>query len=340
MKKSGSSRIVLSLFLPIGVLFLIAWWGGNAPNTLEDAEITDANCSPIPSEKQKGAHVFARFDTTNFEYLKRNNIEWVTLVPWAFQDDFNSAFLSFHRGDTLMLKRRDSSWMRRIERARDAGFKVFVKPHIWLHEPTQGSWRSDIFPDNEADWAIWQERYRDFIFHYASLAEAAGAEMFCIGTELTRLSLEKPEFWKSLIPEIRSIYSGKITYAANWYKEYENLTFWGDLDYIGIQAYFPLVKNEYPSVQQISEGWKKYIPKLESIHKKYNRQILFTELGYKSTSDSAVDPWTWIEDPASQNKPSRSKPKPIATRLSSKKSGLKIGLQAYTSGNLRAIMPG
>ena len=64
---------------------------------------------------------------------------------------------------------------------------------------------------------------------------------------------------------------------------------------IGIQAYFPLVTNEYPSVQQISKGWKKYLPTLKAFHKKYDRKILFTELGYKSTADSAIKPWQWIE---------------------------------------------
>lgn len=97
-------------------------------------------------------------------------------------------------------------------------------------------------------------------------------------------------------------YSGKITYAANWYNEYEKIIFWDDLDYIGIQAYFPLVENEYPNVEEISEGWNKYLPSIESVHKKFNRKIIFTELGYKSTSDSAISPWEWIENPASQNK--------------------------------------
>lgn len=147
-----------------------------------------------------------------------------------------------------------------------------------------------------------EKSYRDFILRYADLAEQAQAEMFCIGTEFSRLSVEKPLFWKSLIRDVRLIYSGKLTYAANWYNEFEKITFWEDLDYIGIQAYFPLAKNKYPTVKQISKGWKKHLPTIKSVYKKYQRKILFTELGYKSTADSAISPWEWMDNPYSDHK--------------------------------------
>lgn len=56
------------------------------------------------------------------------------------------------------------------------------------------------------------------------------------------------------------------------------------------------MKNEYPTTQEIAEGWKKYLPTFETIHKTFNRPIIFTEIGYKSTADSTVDPWKWIDD--------------------------------------------
>jgi hypothetical protein len=149
---------------------------------------------------------------------------------------------------------------------------------------------------------MWKKNYREFILHYARIAEKNDVELFCVGVELSKLSTKKSEFWKNLIKDVRKIYSGKITYAANWYDEYEKITFWKDLDYIGIQAYFPLVKNNSPSVDQISKGWKKHMRAIESIHNKYNRKVLFTEMGYKSTADSAIKPWEWIEYSPDQKK--------------------------------------
>ena len=114
--------------------------------------------------------------------------------------------------------------------------------------------------------------------------------MYCVGMELTRLSIEKPEYWRSLIADVRKVYSGKLTYAANWYKEYDRVEFWDDLDYIGVQAYFPLTKKDAPSVDDVSKGWKKYIPDMESIALQYKKPLLFTEIGYKSMLGTAEKP--------------------------------------------------
>jgi hypothetical protein len=250
-------------------------------------------------EKQKGAHFFGRIDSTNYAALSQNNYEWITLVAWGSQLNCNSPMMEHHYGDSLRRLRSDSNWVKRIESAHAAGFKVFLKPHVWIDSPADGKWRSDIFPKNEENWELWKESYRDFILRYAKIAEQTKAEMFCVGTEFSRLTLEKSSFWEGLIREVRAVYSGKITYAANWYNEFEKITFWDQLDFIGIQAYFPLVENNNPSVKQISKGWNKHFLNIEKIHKKYKRNVLFTEMGYKSTADSAIKPWEWIQSSSS-----------------------------------------
>ena len=239
--------------------------------------------------------MFGNIDSTNFDFLKRSNIEWVTMVTWSYQEDYDSVGLVHHHGDSITMRKRDSSWVKRLKRLRSSGFKVFFKPHIWIYTPSNGTWRSDIFPTSDDNWEAWKKSYRDFILRYAIVAEEAKVEMFCVGTELTKLTIGKPEFWKTLIKDVREVFSGEITYAANWSKEYEDITFWDDLDYIGIQAYFPLTENKNPSIEQISEGWNAYLPTMDSLSKKFNKQILFTEIGYKSTADSAINPWEWID---------------------------------------------
>ncbi len=246
-------------------------------------------------QKQRGAHVFGRIDTSNFDFLTRNNIDWVTLVPYASQEDYDSPEVRHNRRNRGNSQERDSLYVERINSIQAAGFKVFLKPHVWMHEPTNGKWRSDIFPTSDENWKKWSESYMEFILRYARIAEFSGAQMFCIGAEFTRLTLEKPEYWDRLIKEVRGIYKGRITYAANWYEEYENIGFWGELDYIGIQAYFPLVDHDSPNVQEISEGWTRHLSSIEAIHKKYRKQVVFTEVGYKSTVDAATEPWVWID---------------------------------------------
>ena len=311
MKNDNPHRSTFSIILTIGLLFfLFIFSQGKTINGYFDYQWISAignkttrfQDSNTADNKQRGAHLFGYIDSTNLQPLIQNNFDWITMVSYSSQKDFDSPILVYYRGDSLEVIRRDSTWKSQIDLAHSFGFKVFLKPHIWLTAPTNGKWRSDIFPSNENNWELWQKNYREFILLYAKIAQQNEVELFCLGTELSRLSVEKSDFWKNLIQEVRSVYSGKITYAANWYNEYEKISFWEDLDYIGIQAYFPLVKNKYQSVQQISKGWNKHFPAIAAIHKKYNRKILFTEMGYKSTADSAIKPWEWIDYSADSDK--------------------------------------
>lgn len=51
---------------------------------------------------------------------------------------------------------------------------------------------------------------------------------------------------RRLIRQIRRVYHGPLTYAANWSGEYKQIRFWDALDYVGIQAYFPLRHGRQP----------------------------------------------------------------------------------------------
>ena len=277
------------------ILILLIFWINDA-STYEDLMLNIEK-----TEKHKGAHIFGIHDTTNLQSFIDDNFEWITLVPWGFQKDVDSPEMTHHNGDSTMIKSANANYIKRINRIRQSGFKVFVKPHVWVSTPSDGKWRSDIFPSNDEDWELWKTSYRDFILRYAQVAQEANAEMFCIGTELSRLSTEKSEYWENLIKEIQTVYSGQLTYAANWHEEYEKITFWDHLDFIGIQAYFPLSQDEYPTIQQLTKGWSKYISKIESVHKKYNRNVLFTEMGYRSIASGAIKPWEWIEKPSDQD---------------------------------------
>ena len=305
MKKDHIYRSRFLVILPIGVLFSLLVFSksykinNNFDHKLNSEIENKTTRLQLPNavdNKQRGAHVFGYLDSTNLRPFIQNNFDWITMVSYGVQDDYDSPTMGDNRGDSLEVVRRESIWKGQIDIAHSSGFKVFMKPHVWVHNTSGGKWRSDIFPANEDNWKLWENNYREYILLYANIAAQNNVEMFCIGTELSRLSVEKTDFWEDLIREVRTIYSGKITYAANWNTEFEEITFWDKLDYIGIQAYFPLVRNKYPTVEQLSKGWDKYSPAMEAIHKKYNLKILFTEMGYKSTADSAIEPWEWIEN--------------------------------------------
>ncbi|MGB7394308.1 MAG: glycoside hydrolase, partial [Pricia sp.] len=174
-----------------------------------------------------------------------------------------------------------------IELLHKNGIETMVKPQIWIWK---GEFTGTLKMTSEADWKTLENSYRDFIIAYAEMAEETGSELFCIGTELEQFVLNRPDFWKQLIPEIRGVYSGKLTYAANW-DEYPRVPFWQDLDYIGIDAYFPLSEEKTPSVEQLKKGWQEPKDKIRSMVQTCSKPVLFTEYGYRSTDQNAWKPW-------------------------------------------------
>ncbi|MEM9144115.1 MAG: glycoside hydrolase, partial [Bacteroidota bacterium] len=124
----------------------------------------------------------------------------------------------------------------------------------------------------------------------ARLAEKTRAPLLCIGTELEQFVEARPAYWTALIREIRTLYSGKLTYAANW-DEYKRTPFWDQLDYIGVDAYFPLSEEKDPSKEQLKQGWQKWKTAMKELSEKVDRPVLFTEFGYRSMDYTAKKPW-------------------------------------------------
>ena len=93
-----------------------------------------------------------------------------------------------------------------------------------------------------------------------------------------------------MIRSVRKAYAGPITYAANW-DEFEKVDFWDELDYAGIDAYFPLAQKEDPPAEELKARCDKWIKKIESWAKPLGKQIILTEVGYYSASCAPITPW-------------------------------------------------
>ncbi|WP_430409387.1 glycoside hydrolase family 113 [Kordia sp.] len=243
-------------------------------------------------KKQRGIHVFnISGNSEDIEKLKTNNFEWITLTPFISQGDYNKPSLRVISEDRYknILKHYKA-----IKAECDVyGIKIMLKPHIWLSKTKNGKWRSDINMETEQDWNTWFKNYNQIILKYATLAEELQLEQFCIGTELETTIYEKPEQWKALIQKVKAVYKGKLTYAANWNAEYKKVPFWDELDYIGIQAYFPLSEKDDPTLEALENYWKKHTEEIALVSSKFNKPILFTELGYKSIQGTSKKPWEW-----------------------------------------------
>ncbi len=246
-------------------------------------------------EKQKGVcWVGGREVVTAKEIagLIKCNVNWISQTPFAFQRDANtSSLVTNFSSDRVWWGESDLGITKTTELAKKSGIKTLLKPHIWVGK----GWPGDIAMKSDSAWQTWFSNYEKFIVHYAELAEKNKIEIFCVGTELHK-TIHKEKEWRAIIAKIKSVYKGKLTYAANFHKEYEQIKFWDALDYIGVQAYFSLTQNENHSLEELQKGWDQPIVGIERVQKKYNKPVLFTEIGYRSDRKAGIEPWTWPEE--------------------------------------------
>ncbi|MEJ6757375.1 MAG: hypothetical protein QNK78_10210 [Crocinitomicaceae bacterium] len=71
------------------------------------------------------------------------------------------------------------------------------------------------------------------------------------------------------------------------------MKFWWKLDYIGIDACFPISKAGIPKKKDLDLGWSKYTPVFDSFSSVVDWKIIFTEYGYRSIRKCAATPWSY-----------------------------------------------
>lgn len=164
---------------------------------------------------------------------------------------------------------------------------------------SRGIFTGAIRYDQPEQCAQWMRAYREFILHYAWLAELEGFDLLSIGNELEGMTVHE-EDWRRLIADVRRVYPGPITYAANWGHEFETLRFWDALDYAGLNNYYPLASPTARDAdgasrrREIFHGAQKVASRMDAFYRQWKRPILLTEVGYPSVRGGAAEPW--IED--------------------------------------------
>jgi len=211
---------------------------------------------------------------------------YAAIMPFGFIKDLQHPEVHYN-ADQQWFGETKKGAMQYIEKLHQNNIAVMLKPQIWIW---QGEYTGHLEMKSEEDWKALENSYRIFILDFASVAQEATAELFCIGTELAQFINHRPNYWEGLISEIRTIYKGKLIYAANW-DEYQRVPFWEKLDYIGVDAYFPISENETPSVKEARSGWQIWKQEMNKVSTAKRKKILFTEFGYRSVNFAGKEPW-------------------------------------------------
>jgi len=177
-----------------------------------------------------------------------------------------------------------------IRLARKKGLRVVLMPIVLLENPRQYEWRGRISPAN-ANWDDWWEDYRNYILHYAALAQLEQAEVFMVGSELVSTE-SQTDRWRDLIHRVRQAYKGRVSYSANW-DHYRPIQWWRDLDIIGMTTYYDLTGGKQPTIEKLNASWRTIKKKILTWRRTINRPILFTEVGWPNQVTCAQYPWDY-----------------------------------------------
>lgn len=239
-------------------------------------------------------------------------INYVGLAIPFFQDSLRSTEPHFDPNRAPSLFTLTSV----IDQAHQLGLGVILLPYLLVeskHEEEGAlvkDWVGELQPHDINEWF---DDWRQILLPYAWLAEETKVEIFLIGYEFETLLASHKE-WQKTITLLRHFYHGQLAYYTNWWanrKEYIRVLNWRPwrlLDFIGISAYFELTKEKNPTIEELKHAWYKdangqnIVKDLSALSAKYNRCIVFMELGYRSLEGTNNAPWDHVHSaPSDEN---------------------------------------
>ncbi|MEK7329368.1 MAG: hypothetical protein AAB113_01060, partial [Candidatus Eisenbacteria bacterium] len=172
-----------------------------------------------------------------------------------------------------------------VRAAAALGLDVLLKPHVDVDD---GSWRGRIDP---ADPERWFASYAAFVREWAALAESSGVDAFVVGTELAS-TIRHETRWRETVRAARECFRGALIYAASW-DEAAKVPFWDALDLVGVDFYFPVAGRRDAGRLELLAGWQPWLERLHLLHRQTGRDILLTEIGYRSVDGAGMAPYAF-----------------------------------------------
>lgn len=225
----------------------------------------------------------SRQSEQSLQRVKATGANFVSITPFGYSADERSPTIQF-----VLRNVWDETLGGLFKAAEDAHAQdmgVMMKPHLWLGN---GKWCGEVDVP-QSDLAAWESSYSQFIVYHALIAELSGMDALCIGVELPNMTAHT-DMWKRIITRVRQAYSGPLTFGGNWFNEYDKIRFWDELDFIGVQHYFPLAESVTDSVDQARRELFKIRDTMQRLSIQWNRPIVLTEVGFPSIDGAFLSP--------------------------------------------------
>jgi hypothetical protein len=170
----------------------------------------------------------------------------------------------------------DNSIRRYLEELKQRGYKIMFYPMLLVDLPDK-PWRGRITgkPENMINFFQAPFGYNRFILHYANLVKDL-VDAFVIGSEMVGITsagkqgrFPAVDEFILLAEQVKAVVGPQValTYAADWSEYHHTDGGWyhmdklwacNAIDFIGIDAYFPLTNKTYENynMDEISQGWQ------------------------------------------------------------------------------------
>jgi hypothetical protein len=233
--------------------------------------------------------------------LASNGLNWICIPVNGWQETFHSVNIFSAYG----LTQTDEEIKHAVNLAHSLGLKVCLKPMVNCMDH---AWRAKIdFPTERGCnyWEQWFGSYKRFLLYYAQMAEELGCEMLCTGCEMAGMD-KQADYCVDVIEQVRKVYQGLLMHNINHGDEL--CSKWlSAVDIIGISAYYPVSDKKHRDIDTMRTRWKKVVTVLEKCHKKYDRPIMFAEIGVRNERGCSAYPWDFLnreEEPSDEQEQS------------------------------------
>lgn len=234
----------------------------------------------------------------SFQQIAALGSNSVSLTARIWTDNKTTSDVFAHAGKT----ESDASLLAGFRAADAAGLNVVFKAAI---SPLDGTGSMTLSPSNIS---AFFASYKAEIVRLAEIAQQGGVDTFVIGNEMSSLTGSAyRSYWTDIISSVRQVYQGELTYSAAT-DEALKVSFWDQLDIIGVNTYPPLTSSTTPTVQEMVHAWtevpynpyyaaafdyKSPVDFLHSLSETYGKQVLMTEAGFRSMDGTAMRPGSW-----------------------------------------------
>ena len=264
----------------------------------------------------KRGYYATEFAKNQPEQMKNIGVNWTTLNINICQEQVFSRklFLDFKYTVT------DTEIIEMTKLLHENGVRVVLKPCLTSLDGA-AMCRVDFPDETECRqiegvrtnyWKEWFDSYTEGMRYFAELSQRAGIDALMIGAEC-RGTEGQNQYWEELIDEVRSIYSGPLTYEITYVSlKNFNLNWFNKLDFISY-SYYPPAASPSPEMTNLEnpealtrptptvEEMKEYLfsrkAKIKRLMERFgNMPVAFTEFGIRSAHGCSMCPTNYLWD--------------------------------------------